>query len=158
MNADPVLSAEAIVEVSLDQARAWFLSLADHPERYQFETHGGFTFTEGRFGEPGARFRTEERFLGIPVPLRFELTKVERRRFTFHLRKPLSSIWGYFELAPMPSGATELRLAIGSDKRAKRLFLKLPPVSHAVRRQIEAEVANIKGSMESLYKEETWAS
>lgn len=154
----PSLLAEATVMVSPDQARAWFLSLADHPERYQFESHGGFTFTEGRFGDPGARFQTEEQFHGVRVTLKFELVDVSEQRFDFRVLSPVRGIWGYFELRPDRAGGTRLRLGVGSDRPLQRRFLRLPLVSGAVQRQISQEVAHIKQSMESLYKEETWAS
>ncbi len=44
-------SLERSIKVSPAQARAWFLSLADHPERYRFDTHKGFSFNQGRIGE-----------------------------------------------------------------------------------------------------------
>ncbi|MGC9522186.1 MAG: hypothetical protein ACP5HG_09965 [Anaerolineae bacterium] len=154
----PLLTAETDIEVSLDQARAWFLSLADHPERYQFATHAGFTFTQGRFGEPGARFETEERFHGIRLTLKFELIDVEETRFVFHVLEPVTDIWGYFDLTPVDSESTRLCLGVGSDVKAKRLLLRAPLVRGAVHGQISREVDHIKRSMESLYQEETWAS
>ena len=154
----PVLQAAARVGVSLQQARAWFLSLANHPERYQFDSHAGFTFTKGRFGEPGARFHTTERFYGLSVTLKFELTEVAKDRFTFRLLAPVRGIWGCFDLAPAGSEMTRLVLAIGSDRRLNRWFLKLPLTRGAVHQQINREVEHIKQSMESLYREETWAS
>ncbi len=154
----PTLTAETEIDVSLDQARAWFLSLADHPERYQFATHAGFTFTHGRFGEPGARFETEEGFHGLQLTLKFELTHVEETRFVFRVLEPVTGVWGYFDLAPGDSEATRLRLAVGSDEKVKRSLLRAPLVQGAVQSQIEREVNHIKQSMESLYQEETWAS
>ena len=154
----PVRQAEARIGVSPLQAKAWFLSLADHPERYQFDSHAGFTFTEGQFGEPGARFQTTERFYGLSVTLKFVLTDVAEERFTFHLVAPVKGIWGYFEMKPAGSGTTWLTLAIGSDRRLNRWFLKLPLIGGAVQQQIEREVGHIQQSMETLYKEETWAS
>jgi hypothetical protein len=58
----PTLEASTIIKVGPDKARAWFLALSEHPEWYQFESHAGFTFTKGEFGEPGARFHTERAF------------------------------------------------------------------------------------------------
>ncbi len=150
MHKQPVLRAEVRVGVSPQQARDWFLSLADHPERYQFESHAGFTFTEGQFGEPGARFQTTERFLGVPATLKFELTSVSEDRFSFRLRRPLRAVWGYFELEPAGAGETRLTLAIGSHRRLTRIFLRHPLVRRAVQQQINGEVAHIKQSMESL--------
>jgi hypothetical protein len=159
MDEKPVLRAETRIAVSPEQARAWFLSLADHPERYEFDSHAGFTFTEGQFGEPGARFETTERFYGLTQTLKFELEDVAGDRFSFRLLEPVSAIWGYFELQPAGSGHTRLVLAIGSERRLHRGFLKLPLIHGAVRQQIEGEVAHIKQSMESLYEEEErWAS
>ena len=158
MTSAPLLTASASVDVRPAQARAWFLSLADHPERYQFDTHHGFTFTQGDFGEPGARFRTEERFHGVRLTLKFELTEIGDTDFTFVLREPLPDVWGRFSLAPRLDGTTDLRLEIGSDRSLARRVLGLPLVRGAVQAQITSEVSHIKASMESIYQEETWAS
>lgn len=151
----PLLTAEVCIGVSPRQARLWFLSLSDHPERYQFESHAGFTFTEGRFGEPGARFQTEEQFYGMRLTLKFELTDVGEDQFTFRLLAPIRGIWGYFALSPAKSGFTNLTLAIGSERVLNRWFLKLPLVRGAVQRQINGEVAHIKQSMDALYMDDT---
>jgi hypothetical protein len=154
----PLLEASTTVDVSPPQARAWFLSLADHPERYVFDTHMGFTFTRGSFGEPGARFQTEERFRGLTQTLKFELTEVGDDRFSFVLRAPVPGVWGTFRLSRRADGTTDLSLTIGSDHRPARWLLGVPPVRSAVQTQIRREVAHIKHSMESIYQEETWAS
>jgi hypothetical protein len=158
MNELPVLSASTTIDVSPVQARAWFLSLAEHPERYRFASHMGVTFTEGSFGRPGARFQTEERFSGIRLTLKFELIEVQDRRFTFLLLEPLRGVWGHFSLEPRTDGTTALTLAIGSRQRSVRLLLQLPFIRSAIETQIQREVTHIQRSMESLYKEETWAS
>ena len=148
---DPVLIAEILVPVPMDFAMAWFLALADHPERYAFESHAGFAFTRGEFGEPGARFQTEERFAGfVKLVLRFELAEVGDRRFVFRLLSPPRNIWGCFELEPASQNTTHLRLAVGSDRSFQRRLLRLPPVRGAVQHQIAGEVAHISESMTSL--------
>lgn len=153
MNEDPALLAEVTVKVPLEVARTWFLELAEHPERYEFETHAGFTFTEGAFGEPGARFQTEERFAGVvKLTLKFELTEVGEQRFAFRLRRPVGHVWGYFELEPVDAGTTRLRLGIDSDQQLQRTMLQTPPVRGAVQRQIDGEVTNIAESMTKLYE------
>ncbi|MBN1247943.1 MAG: hypothetical protein JXC32_09825 [Anaerolineae bacterium] len=153
MTTQPVLLAEATIDVPIAFARTWFLELAEHPERYEFETHSGFTFTQGEFGEPGARFQTQERFGGLAkLTLRFELTDVAPRRFTFRLRRPVHHIWGYFELDPVGVEITKLRLAVGSDHQLQRTMLQTPPLRGAIQHQIEGEVAHIADSMTSLYK------
>ncbi len=152
----PMLVAESDIGVTVTQARAWFLSLADYPERYQFETHAGFRFTQGRFGQSGARFQTEERFHGVPVVLKFELTEVRATRFDFRLRGPLSAIWGFFELNALSPDVTRLRLGVGADGWAARGVLGLPPVKRAVQAQIAAEVCHIARAMETLYGDTTW--
>ncbi len=158
MDTEPVLSAESLIDVSFDQARAWFLSLSNHPERYAFESHKGFTFTEGRFGEPGARFETEEIFLGLKVTLKFELTDVSDDQFSFSVLSPTRGAWGYFRLESQGNDTTRLILAVGSDQAPTRLVLRAPVVHGAIQHQIGSEVDHIKRSMESLYQEETWAS
>jgi hypothetical protein len=150
MAKEPVLKAETTIDVPINEARAWFLSLNRHPERYQFESHKGFTFTEGEFGEPGARFQTEELFHGIKITLKFKLTEVAERRFTFVLQSPIKGIWGYFELETLGETRTRLLLAIGSDSKARRMMLKAPLIRSAVQQQIQSEVDHIKTSMESL--------
>ena len=150
---DPILLAEALVDVPVGFALDWFLALADHPERYAFETHAGFVFTQGEFAQPGARFQTEERFAGfLKLVLKFELSEVEDRRFSFNLLSPTRDIWGYFELAPASRATTHLRLAVGSHRSLQRRLLALLPVRGAVQHQIEGEVTHIGKSMVSLYQ------
>jgi hypothetical protein len=148
---EPTLEATAEINVTPEQAKAWFLALDEHPEWYQFESHDGFTFTEGQFGEPGARFETEEVFLGIRRQLKFELTEVDDDRFTFQLHQPIESVWGYFALEPVGTKATRLTLAVGSEETLQRLLLQAPGVHTAIKRQITREVEHIKASMEAHY-------
>jgi len=150
---EPILIAETLVNVPVGFALAWFLALADYPERYAFDTHAGFVFTQGEFAEPGSRFQTEERFAGfLKLVLKFELTEVEDRRFSFDLLTPVRDIWGAFELEPASRKTTHLRLAVGSHRSFQRRLLGLPPVRGVVQHQIEGEVTHISKSMVSLYQ------
>ncbi len=152
------LMAFACIDVTLAQTRAWFTALADHPERYRFASHNGFSFTRGRFGEVGALFQTEEVLGGILMTLKFELTQVTAQQFTFALRHPVRSIYGRFTLSPLSEGRTRLELAVGSPHRGASFFLCLPVVRGIIQHQIKEEVRYIKESMEALFQEETWAS
>ena len=71
-----MIGVEREVNVSVDRARDWFLSLEEHPERYRFATHEGIEFAGGNFGDVGARFRTREKFYF----LKLELTETECAR------------------------------------------------------------------------------
>jgi hypothetical protein len=146
-----VIKAKATVDVRMAQARQWFLELETHPERYRFETHAGFAFTQGGFGEIGARFQTWERFCGLRLVLRFELTEVGDAHFRFRLVRPALPVWGAFVIEEMPSHNTSLSLEIGGTTRLGAWFLWLPLVRGAVRRQIHGEVEHIKASMEAIY-------
>jgi hypothetical protein len=134
--------------VSAEEARDWFFSLEEHPERYAFETHEGFEFESGGFGDVGARFRTRERFFFAKLELLFELKEVGERAFSFRLIRPsFLGIWGRFAI----DGGGEqssLSLQIGSESRAGQLLLRCYPVAVAVHRQICGEVRHIKQSME----------
>ncbi len=154
----PGIVSRVSIKVSPAQARAWFLSLADHPERYRFDTHKGFSFSQGRIGEVGARFETEEIFSGLRLRLRFEVVRVTADQFCFVLLAPLSAIWGRFRLTPQGTNQTELQLEVGSSHITRRLILTCPVVRTAIQHQIDRETAHIKGSMEAIYQEETWAS
>jgi hypothetical protein len=135
----------------VEQVRDWFLSLREHPERYQFDTHAGFEFVQGDFGEPGARFRTRERFACLVLELSFELTRVERSEFWFRLARPRAmGIWGKFDLEPGGEGRTVVSLAIGSETRAGQLILRAYPVAALVDSQIHAEVEHVKASIERM--------
>jgi hypothetical protein len=142
------VQAQTHVEVSQEAARQWFLELKEHPERYQFDTHKGFTFTQGDFGEVGARFETQERFYGLRLTLRFELTEVGDTEVRFQVLRPPVPVWGAFILEAEGPQQTLLTLRIGSDGQAGAAFLHLPLVHGAVQRQIQAEVDNIRDSME----------
>jgi hypothetical protein len=144
-----MVTAETLVQVDAAAARRWFLELETHPERYRFETHAGFTFTRGNFGEIGARFETREQFCGLPLTLSFELTGVEDTRFRFRLTRPPLPVWGAFTIEEAGGETTLLRLAIGGTTRPGAWFLRFPPIRSAVRRQIRSEVEHIKASMSS---------
>jgi hypothetical protein len=146
------LSAQAVVGVSTEQARDWFLSLREHPERYEFDTHEGFKFVEGSFGEVGGQFKTRERFFGLKLELLFELTEVGESEFWFRLAGPGSmGVWGSFDISRDGEGRTLLTLAVGSETRLGQLMLRCFPVATAVHRQIHREMAHIKTSMERVY-------
>lgn len=149
----PILRAQADVDVTVEQARDWFLSLREHPDRYQFDTHEGFQFVEGDFGEIGARFKTREQFLFFKLELLFELTEVEGSAFWFRLIRPVSmGIWGRFDINAGEEKGTRLSLDIGSETRAGQLMLRCYPVAVLVHGQIYREVSHIKRSMERAFR------
>ena len=147
----PIAVATAAVGVAADQARRWFVELETHPERYRFETHAGFRFTRGNFGEVGARFETCERFCGLGLSLSFELAEVGDTQFRFRLIRPGVPIWGRFMIEETPGGTVELRLGIGGTTRLGAWFVQFPPIKGAVQQQIRREIAHIKASMEAVY-------
>jgi hypothetical protein len=146
-----VIKAEATVHVHIAQARHWFMELETHPERYQFETHAGFAFTQGNFGEIGARFQTREQFYGLGLTLHFELTEVGDTHFRFRLIRPAFPIWGAFAIEEALGDTTNLSLEIGGTTRLGAWFLRLPLVIDAVQRQIRGEVEHIRASMEAIH-------
>jgi len=146
-----VISAEREVDVSVGQAREWFLSLQEHPERYRFATHEGIEFAGGNFGDVGARFRTREKFYFFKLDLLFELIDVDEGSFRFRLIRPAwMDVWGMFSVRESGSGKVILRLEIGSDTRRGQRWLRFSPVAAAIRRQITGEVGHIKESMETV--------
>jgi hypothetical protein len=145
-----VLEARVNVSVSVEHARQWFLSLEVHPERYVMDTHGGFAFTRGSFGQSGSRFVTWERFYGLKLALHFELQNVERQRFFFLVRRPPLPIWGAFVIEARELDSASLALQIGGTSLVGEWVLRFPPVRKAIGRQIGYEVQNIKASMEGL--------
>jgi hypothetical protein len=172
-----VLEAEANVRVGVAQARQWFLDLEAHPERYVQNTHAGFAFTQGGFGQTGSRFVTWERFYGLKLALHFELGEVGGQRFRFVLRRPPLPIWGAFMIEALDREALDrealdrealdlegrekdtvrasecvrLALRLGGMASVGEWFLTCPLVRKAVERQIGYEVEHIKASMEALY-------
>jgi hypothetical protein len=147
----PVLRASVGIDASLERVREWFLSLDEHPERYEFGTHSGFVFTKGSFGDEGAQFETREQFAGVRIRLRFQLMDVDQRHFTFRLLEPPLAVWGAFEMEPALDSGSRLSLLIDSESRWARGFLRLPLIHGAVLRQIQREVSHIKESLERLY-------
>jgi hypothetical protein len=145
------IRAEQLLDVPAVQAQTWFLSLEQHPERYEFETHGGFCFTEGCFGKVGARFQTREWFFGVPVSLGFELTEVEELGFTFQLVRPQMPIWGRFEIESVDGDRTKLSLVIDGSACLGRWVIQCPGVKQAIRQQIQREVVHIARSMQSAF-------
>jgi hypothetical protein len=150
---EALITAQTTVNVTLHQATAWFMALKDHPERYQFETHAGFTFTHGNFGTIDAHFETREHFYGLRFSLHFELTDIKPDQFRFRLQH--LPIWGAFELQEQvsvdASAYIHLRLHVGGTTAVGRAIVRSPFVYNAVKRQIQGEADNIKASMESLY-------
>ncbi len=148
----PVVRAKTTIDVGLAEARQWFLDLEQHPERYQFATHAGFRFVQGDFGEVGARFETQERFYGLRLTLRFELSEVRTSSFHFRLLQPPLPIWGAFiiETRDDQSDGVILHLNVGGTTKLGHRFLKLPLVHGAIQRQTQAEVEHIKASLETL--------
>lgn len=148
---EPILSVETEVDVSAEEAQDWFLSLEEHPERYAFETHEGFEFENGSFGEVGGRFRTRERFFFATLELVFELKEVGERAFSFRLLRPSSlGVWGRFAIDG-DREQSSLSLQIGSETRVGQLLLRCYPVAVAVHRQICGEIRHIKRSMERFH-------
>jgi hypothetical protein len=147
-----ILQATTSVKISTTQARQWFLSLRAHPERYQFETHAGFAFTKGDFGEIGARFQTWEQFHGLEINLHFELTETSESHFRFRLLRPPLPIWCAFRLIEETAdNTTNLHLEAGGTTSLGRWFLRLPLVKKTIQKQIQSEVDHIKASMEAVY-------
>jgi hypothetical protein len=146
-----VIQALAEVNVSSAEARRWFLELEAHPERYQFDTHAGFAFSEGGFGEIGAHFETRERFGILTLNLHFELTGTADTHFRFRLTRPPLPIWCAFVIKEIAEDTTALWLEVGGTIPIGDLVLQLPIVRDMVQRQIHREVAHIKASMEMLH-------
>jgi hypothetical protein len=144
--------AETTVNVGVPHARRWFLELETHPERYQFETHAGFAFSQGNFGEIGARFQTWEQFHGLKINLHFELTATSDYHFQFRLLRPPLPIWGAFFIEKASDNTTNLRLEVGGTTTVGWCLLKFPLIRKAVQRQIQGEVGHIKTSMEAEHK------
>jgi hypothetical protein len=148
------ISAQTVVNVSVSQARDWFMSLNDHPERYRFATHAGFEFAQGNFGEVGARFKTREKFYFLKQELLFELVEVDETSFRFRLLSPSwLHVWGAFIVQELSPESIALRLEIGSTTQYGQLWLRFYPLATAIRRQITKEVAHIKASMEEVAAE-----
>jgi hypothetical protein len=145
------LVAETTIRASVAQARQWFLELQEHPERYRFETHAGFAFIEGDFGDVGAQFETWETFYGVKLTLRFELTEIGDRHFRFRVLRPALPIWGAFVIEEAGDGGVRLCIGIGGTTRLGEWALHTPLLKGAVRRQIHEEVEHIRASMETLY-------
>ena len=146
-----IIQAAAQVHVSAAQARQWFLDLETHPERYRFETHTGFAFTQGGFGQVGARFQTWEQFHGLRINLHFEITETSDAHFRFHLLRPPLPIWCAFAIEKIADDVTNLRLEVGGTTSTGVQLLRLPLVIGAIQKQIQSEVDHIKASMGTAY-------
>ena len=146
-----ILQAITSVDISTQQARQWFLSLKTHPERYQFETHAGFAFTTGNFGEIGARFQTWEQLHGLEINLHFELTEIGESHFRFRLLRPPLPIWCVFRLIEETGNTSDLRLEVGGTAPLGVWLLRLPLIKGTIQKQIQSEVDHIRASMEAVY-------
>jgi hypothetical protein len=143
-----LMTAQTVVAIDSEGARQWFLQLKDHPENYAFASHAGFIFTEGDFGEVGARFFTIERFHGFPLKLSFRLSAINATSFTFDLLKPLSNIKGEFSITQHENNTCTLTLTVSTGSNYTHRLLSIRPLYSAVQQQISREVNHIKTSME----------
>jgi hypothetical protein len=145
-----MISAEEVINVSTEQARDWFFSLEDHPERYRFDTHNGIEFVQGNFGKVGARFKSREKLSVLKTELLFEVTEVGETWFRLKLINPSwVDAWATFSIQELSPDSVSLQIEIGSDTQRGQSWLKFPPVKNAIRKQITSEVDHIKESMES---------
>ena len=145
-----LLTAKTDVNVNIEDVRHWFLGLKEHPEHYTFASHEGFYFTEGDFGEVGARFYTKERFSGILAKLSFSLTKVTDNSFTFELTKPIRNVQGEYTLTERERDITTVSLSVFARTRQILRLFKIKPFSQAVENQINREVQHIKTKIEYI--------
>jgi hypothetical protein len=146
-----IIQAAAQVHVSAAQARQWFLDLETHPERYRFETHTGFAFTRGGFGQVGARFQTWEQFHGLRINLHFEMTETSDAHFQFRLLRPRLPIRCAFTVEKIADDISNLCLTVGGTTSTGVWLLRLPLVRGAIQKQIQSEVNHIKASMETAH-------
>jgi hypothetical protein len=145
-----VMTAKADIHVDINRARSWFLNLKDHPERYAFDSHEGFTFIDGDFGEVGAQFYTIEHFRGIRTKLTFTITEVTPSSFIFEVTKPLRKIKGEFKLLELADDMTEITLSVFAPNNIIKRLFDVKPFYQAVYSQISGEVQHIKTSMENI--------
>ena len=147
-----MISAEEVINVSTEQARDWFFSLEEHPERYRFDTHNGIEFVHGSFGKVGSRFKSREKLSILKTELLFEVTKVGETWFRLKLINPSwADAWARFSMQELSPDSISLQIEIGSDTQRGRSWLKFAPVKNAIRKQITGEVAHIKEAMESEF-------
>ena len=147
-----MISAEEVVNVSTKQARDWFFSLKDHPERYRFATHDGIEFVQGNFGEVGSRLITREKLSFLRLEFLFEVAEVGESSFRLRLIKPAwVNAWVAFSTRELSSDSVSLQLEVGSDTELGQKWFKFAPVKNAIRKQITGEVAHIKKAMESEF-------
>jgi hypothetical protein len=147
-----MISAEEVINVSTEQARDWFFSLEDHPERYRFGTHDGIEFVQGNFGEEGSRLITREKLSFLRLKFLFEVAEVGESSFRLRLVKPAwVNAWVAFSTQELSPDSVSLQLEVGSYTELGQRWLKFPPVKNAIRKQITSEVAHIKEAMESEF-------
>lgn len=147
------MQAQTVINAPIERVRGWFLTLSDHPERYRFESHEGFVFTRGAFGEIGSEFYTREKFFGIMIKLRFRISDVKKDVFTLSCLPPLKGSWCRFALAAESPEHTCLTLDVNTERRLHAILLNLPGLRNAIQRQINAEVQHIKASIENTNSE-----
>ena len=147
-----MISAEEVINVSTEQARDWFFSLEDHPERYRFGTHDGIEFVRGNFGEVGSRLITREKLSFLRLKFLFEVVEVGPSSFRLRLIKPgWVNAWVAFSTQELSPDSVSLQLEVGSYTGLGQRWLKFAPVKNAIHKQITGEVAHIKEAMESEF-------
>ena len=151
------IRAVEMIDASRKDLLNWFEQLAADPAQYQFSTHAGITLEQGSLMEPGSIFFTREKFLGIELKLRFQITNIdERDRFEFKLLNPVLrwlKFGGYFQLQQLDKQLTKLSLTIYNHPKtvSKRLLSALfyfSPLRLAAAKQIQREVEFIADQVE----------
>ncbi len=122
--------------------------LSTGKKKYVFDSHEGFTFTNGSIEKEGSLFWTREKFLGIKIKLNFMLTRYTKNKIEFRLIKPFNNfgIYGYFGIKKNKLTLEIFTKAKGFKKTLIKIFL--PIYRPIIKKQITKEVKFIKKEIE----------
>ncbi len=151
------IQATRLINVSKQQLIDWFKYISHKPDQYSFESHLGVKVEEGDLMTKGSIFTTQEKFAGMVLDLRFQVTKVDPKRgFEFKVLNPLAAwlgLRGAFVIKALDEEVTRLELIVFNHptqvvKRIVSGLFYLSPLRILAARQIAKEVRFIAQQVE----------
>ncbi len=156
------IQAVNLIEASKQNLLTWFDHIAHNPGDYSFDSHLGVKVTEGSLTQVGSEFETREKFMGLPVKLKFGVTQADRQSgLEFKLLNPKLSwlgLKGRFNYELIDQDLIRLELVIfnqpgGFFQRLVSGIFYLSPLRILIAQQINKEVKFIAQQVESLQLE-----
>jgi hypothetical protein len=153
------IQAVNLIEAPKEALLTWFDHIAENPKDYSFDSHLGVQVTQGALTKVGSKFETKEKFMGMPIRLKFGVTQADRESgLEFKVLNPKLSwlgLKGRFDYKLIDQDLIRLELVIfnhprGFFKRVVSGMFYLSPLRILVAQQIYKEVKFIAKQVEAV--------